>query len=151
MVIDAISDLLAEAVVPPTPCTRGPSPDRHSADDHPAVLEVLRHLRTSRTACAAPAVVCEDESCRLLTIICAAPCPADLKGDGAVDVLDLLILLDAWGHAEVYDHRSRAGTIAPALPMSSTSAKALAPLCCVLTMMILAPADFAVCTSPAAG
>ena len=28
---------------------------------------------------------------------CAPACPADLDGSGAVSVLDLLLLLDAWG------------------------------------------------------
>ncbi|MDP7574030.1 MAG: GC-type dockerin domain-anchored protein, partial [Phycisphaerales bacterium] len=28
------------------------------------------------------------------------PCPADMNGDGVVDVIEVLLLLDAWGQCE---------------------------------------------------
>jgi hypothetical protein len=53
-------------------------------------------FETTSCACAAyGGLFTEDVSCA--DIQCPAPCLGDLNGDGVVDVLDLLALLDAWG------------------------------------------------------
>jgi hypothetical protein len=39
----------------------------------------------------------------LVALVCDAPCPEDINGDGVVDVLDLLAVITAWGQMGVVE------------------------------------------------